>query len=200
MSVPRSFPADQHAFLVKFLAYVQRLGGNIRGDNRAVRHSEMSAFHGKEAARQLADGEVTTKKIADNAVTGKKIEQGAITEREIRAGAVGVAALAAYGITGDKIATGAVTGDKIADASVSMSKLAPGIAVSFVSGTATDGETVRVPGKWISPPVVGITSFFLSEGVVGALGLREADEPGIWEFDAAGTFHGLAIGCQSPED
>jgi hypothetical protein len=206
MSVPHSFPADQYGFLVKLLAYVQRLGGNIRGDNRAVRHSEMGAFAGREAvirdggvaARQLADGSVTSEKLADNAVTGQKIAQGSITGREIRSGAVNAAGLASGSVSEDKIAAGAVTGDKIADASVGASKLTPGIAVSFVRGEASDGETVTVPGTWLAPPMIALTSITIPEGFaegrLGALDLREGDVPGTWEFDAAGDFAWFAVG------
>jgi len=193
MSVPRSFPADQYAFLVKLLAYMQRLGGNIRGDNpnRAVRRSEMSAFSDREivireggvAARQLADGAVTTEKLADNAVTGKKLEQGSVTEREIRAGAVTTAGLAAGSVTWDK--------------------LAPGL-VSFVSGEAADGETIRIPGQWLFPPLIAMTSIMLpaagTTGRVGALNPRAGEEDGTWEFDAAGNFGWFAVGCARGAD
>lgn len=191
MSVPRSFPPDQHAFLQKVLAYMQRLGGNIRGDNsnRAVRHFEMGNFgretvirDGGVSTRQLADASVTTGKIADGAVTGKQIAQGAVTGRELRAGAVSSAVLA----------TGSVTASKLSD----------GIAVSVIIGEAADGETVAISGKWLSRPVISLAGITLppdaTDGMhVGPTNMREGIVSGTWEFDAAGNFSWFAIGHQA---
>jgi len=163
MSVPRSFAPDQFVFLQKLLAYIQELGGNVRGENpqRAVRHAELGrlAGGGREAIvreNALADGSVTARKIADSAVTESKIAQGAVT----------------------------------------LEALAPGIAVALVSGEASDGETVTIPGKWLSAPLVGITGIANITGsdLVGAADLRESEKPGVWEFDAAGFFLWFAIG------
>jgi hypothetical protein len=193
-----------------------RLAGSVRGSSeaRAVRVAEVARFavgapvSGSVRESMIGDGAISTGKLADGSVTADKLADGSVTADKPAPGSVGTRALADGSVTFGKIAGGAlgtsglaeraVTTEKIADGAVNTAKLADGIETRWVSGTATDGETVSIPGAWAGRPCVMLTRFVLALPATetGILNLR--DDNG-WKFDAAGDFDWTAVGHPAKE-
>lgn len=178
-SLPRGLPRDLTTYLQGLSTVVLRLSGNVRGSEqvRAVRVSEgvsTAAGSGRPGIGQneilswnLANRAVTTEKMVDGCVTSPKLANGAVTEGKLADEAVVTGKLAERAVTSSKLADGAVTAesikagaiteDAIADGAVQGTKLASGVLPVFHAGTAVDGETVVLPGIWVSAPAVMLT-------------------------------------------
>ena len=193
-SLPRGLSRDLTVYLQSLAEFVLRLSGSVRGSQsaRAVRAAEKAG---------LGPGTAT---IGQGAVQSDMLRRGCVTEDKLADGAV----------TADKLADKAITTKKLADGAVSRSKLGVGVLPALVAGTATNGETVALPGLWACAPVVAMTAFSLSQGRdgetegndarIGVSGLREVVDDtgagtGVWEFDAVGSFCGAAAGYRREE-
>ena len=193
-SLPRGLSRDLTVYLQSLAEFVLRLSGSVRGSQsaRAVRAAEKAG---------LGPGTAT---IGQGAVQSDMLRRGCVTEDKLADGAV----------TADKLADKAITTKKLADGAVSRSKLGVGVLPALVAGTATNGETVALPGLWACAPVVAMTAFSLSQGRdgetegndarIGVSGLREVVDDtgagtGVWEFDAVGSFCWAAAGYRREE-
>ena len=233
-SLPRGLSRDLTVYLQSLAEFVLRLSGSVRGSQsaRAVRAAEKAglgpgtATIGQGAVQsdmlrrgcvtedKLADGAVTAAKLGQSAVTSRAVMPGAVNETALAVNAVGESRLADGAVTADKLADKAITTKKLADGAVSRSKLGVGVLPALVAGTATNGETVALPGLWACAPVVAMTAFSLSQGRdgetegndarTGVSGLREVVDDtgagtGVWEFDAVGSFCWAAAGYRREE-
>ena len=148
---------------------------------------------------RLADSVITTEKLLDNAVTTAKIENDAITTDKIKDSAIVEA----------KIDDGAVSTSKIAHRAITAIKLAEGVLPVIANGTASNGETVTLPGVWLDMPLVAISSLtppadWEAGNVLGAVDMAEqqtsaGQSTGVWSFTAAGDFAWAAIGYAGEE-
>lgn len=192
-AVPRGIDRALTNYLQALQTIVLRLSGMVRGsdESRAVRVSDGSVTTGTATA-SIGQGSVLTQHIADNAITSAKITDGAITATK----------LAPSAVTSRAIASGAVGTDSMAGKCVTADKIADGVFPIMVTGTAVDGETVLIHGKWLSKPGVMLSSVSAVQTLTGAFGATELQEilaadgsgTGEWKFTATGNFAWLALG------
>ncbi len=138
MGNERGLPSIPRGLGRELTAYLQAIHGvllNLSGLSR-----------GSDRALRVSDGSVRTGTVTAS------IGQASVLTRH----------LADKAVTSSKMADGCVTADKLAQGAVAASKLASGVLPILVSGTATDGETVTLPGAWATAPVVAVSALLLN--------------------------------------